>query len=565
MAALIFMLLVVIVARKAYLVEGQKQCPPWFEWMNSSDSSGYCACAAEVPIFIKCDQKRQVSSLSQGSCIFYDSRDNRTLAYWCTFAFIRNATKKGMFSLPANLSELNDHVCGNLSREVKGPMCGRCTNNTGPSVYSVGSRCVPCSPVNILYYILLQYLPSTLIFLVLIFFRPNITSAPMMNYVIFCDSIVLGFRLNLWAYSQLDNNNVAISAVTLCSVWSFDALLFVSPPLCLSQHIQEIYIPFLELLATTYPFALLLLTYSLIQCHTNNFKPVVVLWRLFSRMYVHFYRSWDPSSSMIQAFASLFFLSYAKVAYLIWETFTWSKGITIGGIGDETVLYIDPNVPYLSTKHVLLMVSSVAVAVFVFLPPLLILVVYPTSLYRKISNWISPKWKLRIKTYVETFHGCLKDGTNGTRDYRDFAGWCIFLAGAVPQLLIVIISATVPSSLTNFLAPSYALAIYFSGLAFLCTLLQPYKERVANALTAGILTISSLICALSASVFNTRGNDVLFIVIVLILVPHCVLWGYVTWKITATLCCRFRAGKGRLQSVNCNRMSVFDSASVEPE
>ena len=48
------------------------------------------------------------------------------------------------------------------------------------------------------------------------------------------------------------------------------------------------------------------------------------------------------------------------------------------------------------------MTFSVAVAVFVFLPPLLILVVYPTSLYRKISHWISPKWRLRIKTYVET-------------------------------------------------------------------------------------------------------------------------------------------------------------------
>ena len=394
--AAVLLLLLVVSARKVYLVEGQKECPPWFEWINSSDSSGFCACATQVPIFIKCDQKTQISSLFQGSCIFYDSSENRNRAFWCTFAFTENVTEKGMFSLPDSVTELNNIVCGNFSREVKGPMCGRCTNNTGPSVYSIGSRCVPCSPVNILYYILLQYLPSTVIFLLFILFRPNITSAPMMNYVIFCDSIVLGFRLSLWAYTQLDNNSVAISAVTLSAIWSFDALLFVSPPLCISQHMQEIYIPFLEFLATTFPFALLLLTYGLIQCHAKNFKPVLVLWKVFGRLYVCCYRTWDPRSSLIQAFASLFFLSYAKVIYLIWETFTWTEDLGIQGIGSETVLYIDPNVPYLSTKHIFLMAFSLAVAVFIFLPPLLVLVVYPTSLYRKISHWISPKWRLRI-------------------------------------------------------------------------------------------------------------------------------------------------------------------------
>ncbi|CAI8039817.1 hypothetical protein GBAR_LOCUS22191, partial [Geodia barretti] len=47
-----------------------------------------------------------------------------------------------MFALPANVNEINSAVCGNLSREVKSPSCGRCINDTGPSVYSVGVECV---------------------------------------------------------------------------------------------------------------------------------------------------------------------------------------------------------------------------------------------------------------------------------------------------------------------------------------------------------------------------------------------------------------------------------------
>ena len=514
-------------------------------------------------MFIDCNQIHQTSSLAQGSCVFYDSKYNRSEAFWCTFVFIDDVTRNGVFPLPTNISELNSAVCGGFSREVKGPLCGRCTNRTGPSIYSVGSKCIPCSPINILYYLLLQYLPTTLIFLLFIIFRPNITSAPMINYVIFCDCLVLGFRMNVWSYTKLENYVVAKFVLTLCAIWSFDTLLFVSPPLCISENLQEIYIPFLEFLATTFPFLLLLLTYGLIQMHAKNFKPVVLLWRPFNSVYVHSYRAWDPRSSMVQAFASLLFLSYAKVIYLIWEAFTWTQDLSTTGRGDFIVLYIDPNVPFWSTKHVLLMIFSVVVAVFVFLPPLLILVVYPTSLYRKISHWISPKWQIFIKTYVETFQGCLKDGTNGTRDYRAFAGWNIFLSGAAPQFLIVIIAITFPSTLTNFLVPSYALAIFFSCVAFVISLLQPYKERMANILTAALLAISSLICALSAGVFNTQGNAVLLIAIALICVPHCALWGYVIWKVAVIYCCRLRPRNDRLLSVS--NMTPLDTASASQD
>ena len=136
---------------------------------------------------------------------------------------------------------------------------------------------------------------------------------------------------------------------------------------------------------------------------------------------------------MIQAFASLFYLSHAKLTYVIWEAFVWMKYVSDTEESKKTILYIDPNVPYHSTKHAFLIAFSLAVAVFVFLPPLLILVVYPTSLYRKISHWISPKWRLRIKTYVEICQSCFKDGTNGTPDYRSFAGLNVFFWFGAPD------------------------------------------------------------------------------------------------------------------------------------
>ena len=505
------------------LAERVNHCPPWFKWVNTSFSSGYCACHVETPRCIYCDQMNQTSSLLQSCCAFHNSRENKTRVYWCYFLF------SNQLSLPSNVSELNSVVCQNLRREVKPPLCGRCTNGTGPSVYSVGSKCVPCSPVNILYYILLQYFPSTVIFLLVVIFRPSVTSAPMANYVFYCNSTMLYFRFVLWAYIKLDNVIGKIT-LTLSAIWSFDALFFVSPPLCLSQHMEEFYLPFLEFLATIYPFILLMLLYGVIQLHIHNFKPVVILWKPFSQVYVQFYRAWDPRSSMIQAFASLIFLSYAKVSFLIWEGFMYTTDMNYKG---HRLLYIDPNVPYFSAKHVLLMVFSVAVAVFVFLPPLLILVVYPTSLYRKISHCISPKWRLGIKTYVETFHGSFKDGTNGTRDYRSLSGWILLLSGFFPQLLIALIAISVPGSQINdiyiFL---YPVAMYFGTIAIICTLLQPYKEKICNGLTTGLLVMSSLSFATAVGVYDTdRKNEMVkFMMIALLIIPHCVLWGYVVWK-----------------------------------
>ena len=565
-------LLLTTAAELCIFSEAQK-CPLWLKWVQRSDSYGYCACLQEKPRFIECNQVNEMSFLSQGSCVFYDSMKNTTSAFWCTLV---STTRESALPLPANVNELNSVVCRYFSREVKGPLCGRCTNGTGPSIYSVGNKCVPCSHVHILYYVLLQYLPSTVIFLLVVIFRPNITSAPMVNFVIFCNSIVLCMRMNVWGYIKLDTIPLK-SALTLCALWSFDALLFISPELCISEHMQEIYVPFLEFLAIIFPFFLLLLTYGLIESHSRNFKPVVILWRLFRRGYVQFYRAWDPSSSMIQAFASLFFLSYARASYLIWETFTWSVDLNNKDDRKITALYFDPNVPYWSTKHLLLVVFSMAVGVFVFLPPLLILVVYPTSLYRKISHWISPKWRLRIKTYVEAFHGCLKDGTNGTRDYRAFSGLYIFVAGVVPQLLVGTIAIVMPSSLNNFLAPSYIVAIYYSLIAFIWIWLQPYKRGIHNTVTAGILSNTALICAFAESVYNTQQEEskaVKIIIAIPLLVLHFVLWGYVMWKVMkiGTTYCRGCLGGGErrellLRSSNSmnNNQVTYESALLQPQ
>ena len=532
--------LLLVLATTSVAVSQMEECPPWFERVNISNSSGYCFCAKEVPSFIQCDERKQRTLILQGTCVFYDLRENKTIGTYCPFIFPESSTENEMFPLPASVNELNSVLCGNLRREVKGPMCGRCTNGTGPSIYYIASQCVPCSPVNILYYLLLQYLPSTVIFMLVIIFRPNITSAPMALYIIFCNYSVLFYRVHLWRfYVQQSSIAIAKFAVTLSGIWCIDALLFVSPPLCISQHIEEIYIPLLEFLATIYPFFLLLLIYGLMKLYGQDFKPIVALWKIFRRVYVKFYRAWDPRSSMIQAFASLMFLSCAKLSFFIWGTFMYTFFVDEEGKVIKVALYIDPSVPYFSTKHILLMAFSVVVTLLL-LPPLLILVVYPTSLYRKISHWISPKWRLRIKTYVEIFHSSFKDSTNGTRDYRSLSVW-LFPLGIIALLIFWLVQKLTPDPLRVNTTYSYIMAIFMSLCVFLCILIQPYKENISNILSAGILLIASLMFTTHAFIEDNQRSEIgKIVMIVLLLIPHCLLWGHVVWrllKFSATNCC----------------------------
>ena len=132
-----------------------------------------------------------------------------------------------------------------------------------------------CSPVNVVYYLLLQYLPSTILFLVVILFRLNVTAAPMAHYVLFCNLVVFYFKSLLSLYARLcGTSTLFISTlvkcvVTMTTLWSFDPVFFLSPPLCVSRHMEDIYKPFLDFITTVYPFFLLLLKFHT-SCNTKE-------------------------------------------------------------------------------------------------------------------------------------------------------------------------------------------------------------------------------------------------------------------------------------------------------
>ena len=522
----------------------EAECPPWFVSGNNSGSSPQCACSPYAPIMIDCVQKEYKSYLILGHCAFRISYLNDTVVAQCPYVFPQHLFEGFKLWLPSRVDELNSFICTKLNRTVGENTCGRCANGTGPSVTSIGSQCVKCSAVNILYYILLQYLPATIIFLLVLLLRINVTAAPMAHYVLFCNAVTVFLSTHagyytIFAFNTTAHKYILRAFLTLNAIWSFDPLYFVSPALCLSPHIEDIDIPYIDTLATLYPFVLLILAYVVIELHTRDFRPIVTLWRPCHRNLVRFRRSWNPHASLVQAFATLFYILYIKLLFLTYVPFTSADFMDENGhdLTKLKVTYIDPTIPFLHHKHIYLMVFSACILIFIVIPPILILMVYPTRLCNRLRSHLSPRLNLALFIFVDTYQGCFKDGTNGTRDYRSVSG--SFLA----FYLFVLVVNRAAGLLVEVDERSPVILWQLSIIAFIIlsvafAVIRPYKLEVANhsmvCLAALCAVYATLLLNFDTATAN-RSNIVITAGVVLLSLPHVVFYGYVLYRLRYSL------------------------------
>ena len=437
--------------------------------------------------------------------------------------------------LPQNLTHLNTFMCGHLTRQLGSPLCGRCTNGTGPSIYSFGSQCASCSILNILYYLLLQYAPATVIFLIIILLRITLVSPPMAHYVMYCNMIYMCLKLIAGFYFLYTSDNAHVMIVirvlfTLNSLWTFDPFYFFSPPLCISQHIHEAYIPFLETMAALYPFTLLLLTYILIELHARDCKLIVNIWKVIYPKCL--FGSWNFDKSLIQVFATLFLLSFMKFMGVINSTFLVSSVFNINNQVVAQVPFIDPTVTPFSSTYLSLIILSTVILVFFILPPVLLLLLFPTNCFMKVSTYLKPRWVLGLKIFTDIFYGSYKDGTNGTRDYRPAAG-ILFLIWMIQAVVYEILHLT-PS---NFSVPEKLSILSLVTMSIIgCVVFQPYEHRAAN--TSGtILLVISVISAGLFAILDTYkfSTEMALLCIAVATLPHCVLYGYGIYRLAKWL------------------------------
>lgn len=85
--------------------------------------------------------------------------------------------------IPENLLELNDFMCGPLNRTEF--LCKDCIDGFGVSYTSLDYQCCNCSNVwyGIPLYLAIEFLPATILFLIILISNVHVTSAPLTCFV----------------------------------------------------------------------------------------------------------------------------------------------------------------------------------------------------------------------------------------------------------------------------------------------------------------------------------------------------------------------------------------------
>ena len=460
------------------VVASGHQCPLGFEPAQSCSSRNEtrnCKCRKDLDSAFKCDEEKQQLYLRIGYCMStYNDTDMTVVFGGCPYIHpsARNSSNLPYIPFPPNMtaSEVNGYMCGEMNRT--GRLCGRCENGTGPSVFSLDLKCVRCldSSYGWAVYLAAEFIPMTFFVLLVLLFRIRLC-ADYINALVFFCNIVTASLLHydpVYNFSVYNSERSAVSI--LLSIYNIFNLQFFQnffPPLCISEEMTNLQVIALRYLVALYPLLLILVIYALVCLYDRNFKPLVLVWRPFGAIISCFRKQCNIRHSLIHAFASFFLLSVyssSVTSFSLLSLDTYLRHVNSSEI--LRIVYWDGSVAF-NLNSSLSIVAITVLTVFVILPTVLLLV-YPTRTFQKCLNCCGLRC-LPLHIFMDAFQGCYKNGTDGTRDYRFFAG-----------LYLVFRFLTFSDSLRFFFAYHHNPVLFLVIFSFSFALCCPYKNSCFN-------------------------------------------------------------------------------------
>ena len=521
------------------------QCPLWF-YFNTTTEQCECYTNPSTDGIVKCEEHE--AQLRIGYCMTYEESNGIYLAHCHYFQGVAlnheyRITRDNYVRLPRNISQLNDYMCGPMNRT--GRLCSECIDGFAPSITSLGSVCSNCTDAwyGVPLYLFLEFVPITIFYVIILIFRINVTSAPMVAFVYFSQVEVSNFVFfGNQIFSKVSNaRNFLLFLTTLYGFWNLDFLRYIFPPFCTSPKLKIIHISFLYYISAFYPLCLICITWICIKLYSYNFKPIVCIWEKL-RCCHKFTTSRDYSNSLINAFATLFLLSYAKVVFTTIRILDASKAVNLKNDSLHTYqLITDTSLGYLSREHLPYAIVSIVILLLAILPLIILLTLYPIRAFRSILfKFLSTRAITSMNTFVERYYSCYRDGTAGGKDMRSLVVLYFLLRLIVDVLFLV----------TSFEYATFATVLY-GGCSLMIAILRPYKKAYMNIIDALLLGNMALLTLMINRLYHNTGiqdrarNDYLtsFFILILCTFLSFPLLGYVgflTYQVLKCLCKRFK-------------------------
>ena len=454
-------------------------------------------------------ERLNVLEITDGKCVTFTGQKDLYYIGSCPFGHSENRTDRMHSELPCDPDKLNDMMCGPYNR--KGLLCGRCVDGYGPPVYSYDLKCADCSKLSTGYavtlYLLLDLIhvcTVALFFICMVIFRLNITSGPLLGYVLFHQFFMYALMQNYFIYDYISGSLKVLLhiSVVLSEVWSMSPLKSVIPPFCISEKLTGIHVQLLSLVRITHPVVLVIITCFLMELHARNYRIIHILWRPFSFILNKINITTVTSDAVVHAFASFILLSNINV-YSAWFYIASPNNVCRkNGTLYKKVLYFDPTLEWLTHKHIEYFLIATVPCIFLSLIPSFLLLIYPTRIYRCLSRCLSARKRLAITAFAEALNSYFKDGLNGTRDYRAFAGVII-----MSPILYTLNKAV----FMKIGYPDGSAAVLSVGLcSLILSFLKPCKSSIANlslSFHSAMIYSSYLYCLLSVDRLSYYSNQ----------------------------------------------------------
>ena len=441
-------------------------CPPAFEL---SQNSGECTCHSDILASLsttKCNASSQIISKQGNVWIGYNSNDYCVIAHQnCPFDYCSISA--------VNFNITNPDIQCALNRS--GTLCGKCAN--GLSLLLGSNKCGTCSN---------SYLGLIIVFaifgigLVVFLLVLNFTiSLGMINGLIFFANII---KLN-------------------------EAVFFPTGPIpFLSQFISWLN---LDLgIETCFYNGMDSYAKVWLQFIFPFYIWVIIIIIIYLAKYTKFSRL--VGNNTVPVLATLILLSYTKLIRTVTLALT-SVTIKCGQHSTQYSWYNDPNIDYLSVKHVILLVFALFVLCFLIIPFTVLLVLMqllegPVRTFRRCNFWY------KLKPFFDAFGGSFKD------KYRFWPG--LLLVVRLVLLLVVSFNnskSTTAAAITTTTAILLALFAIFGGI---------YKKLHINVLEIIfflLLTAMSAFNSINDKIATPVGLSIAFIVFVVIVTFRCYL------------------------------------------
>ena len=511
-------------------------CPPW----HFPDQKK-CSYSNKLPQIL--NQYQQSAELQIGYCITVTNSGQVVSRCPYTQQMFNSSDLHSIYRvLPCELDEVNETMCSAFNR--KGFLCSECQDGYGLAVYRYyGLMCVKCSHSGWgwLWYILLEIIPSTLFFLVIIIFRVNVNSGSLTGFV-FLSNIIINtvyfYPVQIMLMQHLAGYWPVNIVIALYGIWSLELLHLLIPPFCVSSSLTTLQVISLGYISALYPLLLSVITYCLIELHARDVQFVVMLWKPFQKLFFNMRKPWNIQYSVVHSFATFLLLSYAKIAFVSLTLLQTYEPVTLNVVRNTLhmmpVYSVDLGAQYFDKTHAPYGVLSLCISLFFVIIPLVLILAYPTRLFPKLASCCGVRRLQALRTFMEVFQGCYKDGiSNGsTRDYRMLSG--LYLIG---RLLIGVGSRKASSNDPTVQHYGWLIpAVPFILVGVLYAVLKPYRQWRHNVIDVIVLLWIAKMSICVHVVFNMSITDenlkiVLTVLVIDLGAPQAVLLLYLCYKL----------------------------------